>query len=254
MKREDPASRFRDLHRAGDPLVLYNIWDAGGAEALADAGAKAVATGSWSVAAAHGYPDGESIPLDRALWIVERIVQAVDIPVTVDFEGGYAADPAQVTENVRRVIGTGAVGINFEDGIVGGTGLHATQDQARRIEACRTAAAREGVALFVNARTDLFLQAKDRAAHPGLMDEAETRLATYADAGADGVFLPGLDAPDLIERACADATRPVNVMMTGANARVAEIAKLGVARASFGPVPFIKAMQDLAARAAEAAD
>ena len=252
MTPPDAASRFRDLHRAGDPLVLYNVWDAGGAKALAEAGAKAIGTGSWSVAAAHGYPDGETIPLDQALWIVERIVRSVDVPVTVDFEGGYAVDPGQVTENVRRVIGAGAVGINFEDGIVGGTGLHETQDQARRIEACRTAAEREGIVLFVNARTDLFLQAEDRAAHPDLMDEAERRMAAYVSAGADGVFLPGLDAPDLIERACAVAARPANVMMTGANARVADMATLGIARASFGPVPFLKAMDDLVARSAEA--
>jgi 2-methylisocitrate lyase-like PEP mutase family enzyme len=252
MTPNDAAARFRELHLRGDPLVLYNVWDAGGAKALADAGARAIGTGSWSMAAAHGFADGQIMPLERVLWIVERIARSVAVPVTVDFEGGYAIDPPAVEENVRRVIGVGAIGINFEDRVVGQAGLHAVDVQRRRIEACRLAAEREGTSLFVNARTDLFLQAADRAAHPDLMADALARLSLYADAGADGVFAPGLDAPDLIERLCAASSRPVNVMMTGSKVSVADMAALGVSRASFGPAPFLSAISDLAARAAEA--
>ena len=114
------AEQFRALHVKGDPLVLYNIWDAGGAKALAKAGAKAVATGSWSMAAAHGFEDGEDIPLDLVVQLVERIASTVELPLTVDFEGGYAAAPEQVAENVCRIIKEGAIGINFEDRIVQG--------------------------------------------------------------------------------------------------------------------------------------
>jgi len=85
MSQAEKASHFAGLHQKGNPVVLYNIWDAGGAKALADEGAAAVATGSWSIAAAHGYDDGEAMPMDFILNIVERICATVDVPVTVDF-------------------------------------------------------------------------------------------------------------------------------------------------------------------------
>lgn len=104
------AAQFKALQIKGDPLVLYNIWDAGGAKTLAEAGAKASATGSWSMAAAHGFEYGEDIPLDLVVQIVQRIASACVLPLTVDFEGGYAAAPEQVAENVRRIIQAGANG------------------------------------------------------------------------------------------------------------------------------------------------
>ncbi|MDP2026395.1 isocitrate lyase/phosphoenolpyruvate mutase family protein [Sulfuriferula sp.] len=104
MLRSDKYRKFKELHVPGKPLVLYNIWDAGGAKAVAEAGAKAIATSSWSVAAAHGFSDGEEMPLDFVLMIIERIAQSTDLPLTVDFEGGYAEDPLQVAANVGRVI------------------------------------------------------------------------------------------------------------------------------------------------------
>ncbi len=248
MTQTDTARHFADLHVPGTPLVLYNIWDAAGAQTLAKAGAKAVATGSWSVAAAHGYPDGEAIPLDLVLRIVERITASVDIPVTVDFEGAYAEAPEAVGENVRRLIGAGAIGLNFEDRRVGGEGLHAVAAQSARIAAIRAAAEAEGVALFINARTDLFLQQKDAVQHGGLVEDAGARGRAYAEAGASGFFVPGLDTPDLIRAVVEAAPLPVNVMMTGGNRSVAEVAALGVARASYGPVPFMTALKDLGAR------
>ncbi|MCB1624857.1 MAG: isocitrate lyase/phosphoenolpyruvate mutase family protein [Pseudomonadales bacterium] len=175
MSQADKARAFKALHVPENPLVLYNIWDAGGAKAVAKAGAKAVATGSWSVAAAHGFADGEAIPLDFALIIVERIVQSVDVPVTVDFEGGYSEAPEQVAANVLRVMKAGAVGINFEDQIVNGEGLYSIADQAARIAAVRKAADAAGVPLFINARTDVFLKADATAIHADLMGEALTR-------------------------------------------------------------------------------
>ena len=133
MTQAEKADYFKSLHVQGAPLVLYNIWDAGGAKALADVGAAALATGSWSMAAAHGFDDGEAIPLAFVLQIVERIAASVDLPLTVDFEGGYAVDPDRITENVRNVIKAGAIGINFEDQIVQGQGLYQTATQVERI-------------------------------------------------------------------------------------------------------------------------
>ncbi|MEJ6392148.1 isocitrate lyase/phosphoenolpyruvate mutase family protein [Gymnodinialimonas sp. 2305UL16-5] len=234
------AKILKSLHKKGSPLVLYNIWDAGGAQAIADAGAQAVATGSWSVAAAHGYPDGEAIPLDLLLRIVTRIVETVDVPVSVDFEGGYARDPRGVAENVTQLIQAGAIGINFEDRVVAGEGLYPISDQVARIEAIADVARREEVPLFVNARTDLFL-GSDPNAHPGLIPQALEREAAYARAGADGFFVPGLRDPDLIRQITDAASLPVNVMLTKSGDAVAEIAALDVSRVSFGPRPYLDA-------------
>ncbi|HKR23657.1 MAG TPA: isocitrate lyase/phosphoenolpyruvate mutase family protein, partial [Allosphingosinicella sp.] len=122
-----PASKFETfaaLHVPGEPLILYNAWDAGSAKVVAEAGARAIATGSASVAAAHGYDDAEGLPLALALANAERVVAAVELPVTIDFEGGYAVAPEGVAANMAKLAATGAVGCNFEDQIVGGEGLH----------------------------------------------------------------------------------------------------------------------------------
>ncbi|WP_299829923.1 isocitrate lyase/phosphoenolpyruvate mutase family protein [uncultured Roseobacter sp.] len=248
MSQAEKARLFKGLHVAGQPVVLYNIWDAGGAHALDKAGAKAIATGSWSVAAAHGYKDGEAMPLDFALMIVERIAQSTDLPLTVDFEGGYAEDPDQIEKNVSRVIAAGAVGINFEDQIVKGAGLYTIPDQVARIEAARRAADTAGIPLFVNARTDVFLKAGPDGVHADLMDDALARQAAYTAAGADGIFVPGLTDGSLIRTICEEASLPVNVMMRGALKSVEEAAQFGVARVSFGPRPYAAAVEDLTAR------
>ena len=248
MTQAEKARYFKSLHVPGAPVVLYNIWDAGSAKAIAEAGAVALAPGSWSVAAAQGYGDGQAIPLDFALQIIRRIAETVDLPLSVDFEGAYAVDPETVTENVRQVIAAGAIGINFEDQVVNGEGLHPIEVQVARIKAARRAAEQEAVPLFINARTDVFLQA-DAATDPAdLMDEAIARASAFAKAGADGFFVPGLTQPGLIERLCRATSLPLNVMMRGELASVSAVARLGVARASFGPAPYRVAMEDLANR------
>jgi 2-methylisocitrate lyase-like PEP mutase family enzyme len=247
MDRIKHAQTFRSLHVKGEPVVLYNIWDAGGANALVEAGAKAIATGSWSVAAAHGYADGEAIPLDRVVWIIERISATVNAPLSVDFEGGYAVEPAQVAANVRRIIAAGAIGINLEDRVVSGDGLYAVQEQVERIKAVRQVAREDGSDLFINARTDLFL-GSDPSTHPARVAEAIERVAAYEAAGADGFFVPGLMDQALI-RLIVEATRlPVNVMLMGELTSISRIAETGVARVSFGPGPYLTAMSDLKGR------
>ncbi len=235
------AETFAALHKPGEPLILFNAWDPGSARAVAEAGARAIATGSWSVAAAHGLGDGEALPLDLALANAARIVAAVDLPVTIDFEGGYAADPEGVAANIARLSEAGAVGCNLEDQVVGGDGLHAVEAQAERIAAARAAA---GAAFFINARTDLFLQAP-RDAHTLLIDEVMARAGAYAEAGASGFFVPGLAEPDLIARVCAASPLPVNVMKMPGTPTRAALAALGVARISYGPGPYRIAMTAL---------
>ena len=108
---------FADLHQRGNPLILFNIWDAGSAAAVAGVGAAALATGSASVAGAWGFDDGQSMPFDLLLTVVERIVAISDLPLTVDFEAGYADTVEGVAANAARLELTGAKGINLEDGL-----------------------------------------------------------------------------------------------------------------------------------------
>src|SRR5947209_1862960 len=146
---------FAALHVPGDPVILCNIWDVGSAHAVVSAGAKALATGSHPVADANGWPDGQQVPIDFALANAKRIVEAVELPVTVDFEGAYSSDPEEGARNVTRLAETGAVGCNFEDQVVGGEGLHPLALQCSRIAAIRRAV---GDQFHINARTDLFLK------------------------------------------------------------------------------------------------
>lgn len=231
------AQRFANAHRKGDPVVLFNIWDAGSARAVAEAGAEAVATGSWSVAAAHGYSDGEQIPLDFALRIYERIVSAVDLPVTIDFEGGYSEHPDQVASNTGRLIDAGIVGINFEDQVLGRDSLHSIADQQRRISAIRTTARERGIGLFINARTDIFLQSTPDE-HASRIEAALEREAAYREAGASGFFVPGLIDAGLIETMCEKSVLPVNVYMRDGVPPVGTLAQMGAARISYGPAPY----------------
>lgn len=238
MSQTNKAHAFKALHKAGTPLVLYNIWDAGGAKALAGAGARAIATGSWSMAAAHGFEDGQAIPLDFVLQIVERIARTVDLPVSVDFEGGYATAPADVAANVAKLIDAGAIGLNFEDRIVGGEGLHSLEAQFDRIRAIRALADEKQMPLFINARTDLFL-GTDPATHPDALGEAREKQAAYAEAGADGFFVPGLVKAAHVEALTKAALLPINVMMLDGLGSVEDMAHSGAARISFGPGPYI---------------
>ena len=238
MSQADKAQAFADLHRKGDPVVLFNIWDAGSARAVADAGAKALATGSWSVAGAQGYGDGEALPLDMLEMIVKRITATSDLPLSVDFEGAYAAGPSGVGRNIARMIAAGAVGVNFEDQKVGGEGLYPVAKQAERISAARAAAEEAGLPFFINARTDIFLKDRETANHPRLIDEALARAKAYAEAGASGIFMPGLKTPELIKRAAEEVSLPLNILIMPDVPAPQELAELGVARISYGPGPW----------------
>jgi 2-methylisocitrate lyase-like PEP mutase family enzyme len=209
---------------------------------VAEAGAKAIATGSASVAAAHGYADGEALPLALVLANAERIVGAVDLPVTIDFEGGYAVAPEAVAANMARLAATGAVGCNFEDQVVGGEGLHPVALQAERIRAAREAV---GPDFFLNARTDIFLKAPRDTHDEAMVEEALARGRAYAEAGASGLFVPALIDLRLLSRFCETSPLPVNALPLPGGPSAAELAGAGVARISYGPFPYRAAMKPL---------
>jgi 2-methylisocitrate lyase-like PEP mutase family enzyme len=238
---------FRALHVPGNPVVLYNIWDVGSAHAVVKAGAKALATGSHPVADAHGWPDGQQVPIDFALANAKRIADAVEVPLTVDFESAYAVDPGAGAANVARLATTGAVGCNFEDQVIGGEGLHPLKEQARRVQAIRDAV---GDAFFINARTDLYL--KTQTYDSALVDEAIDRGKAFADAGASGFFVPRLSDPKQIERIVREVPLPLNVIAFPGAPDKKIWAMAGVARISHGPFPHRALMAKLTEMAADA--
>jgi 2-methylisocitrate lyase-like PEP mutase family enzyme len=243
MNQTEKARRFAELHVKGAPVVLFNAWDAGSAKSIVAAGAQAIATSSWSVAEAQGYRDGEAIPIELAEQIIARIAATIDVPVSVDFEGGYSEDDGELAANISRLLELGAIGINFEDRVVKGSGLYDIQRQARRLVAIRKAAEQKRVVLFINARTDLFLgQSRDPAQAVG---EALERAKAYAAAGASGFFIPGLANDALIGRICEGVTLPVNVMIMNGVPSNDRLSELGVSRISYGPIPYISAMSTL---------
>ena len=249
MNQDEKARQFAALHAKGAPVLLYNAWDAGSAKFISAAGAKAIATSSSAVAAAQGYGDGERIPIGLVEQIVRRIVNTTDLPVSVDFEGGYSEDTRALADNVSRLFDIGIIGINFEDRVVKGSGLYPIEQQARRIAAIRKAADSKGIGLFINARTDVFFnRASDADESVG---EALTRAKAYADAGASGLFVPGLKDDELIGRACSDAGLPINVMVMDGVPSNKRLAELGVCRISYGPLPYLDAMNVLKNEARE---
>jgi len=236
--QKEKAELFNSLHIKGSPVILFNVWDAGSARTIEQAGAKAIATGSWSVAAAQGFDDGEKIPIDLVFANLERIVSSVSVPVTLDFEGGYATNVAALKENIRNLIAAGGIGLNFEDRIVGGDGLHSIEDQYTRIEAIRDAAETAGVPLFINARSDVFLQTYPAQHNETELQQALERAEAYAKAGASGFFAPGLRDPDLIRKLCDDSPLPVNILFLPDTPPTKTMAELGVARISYGASPY----------------
>lgn len=242
---------FAALHVAGDPLILFNVWDAGSAAAAERAGARAIATGSASVAAAHGVTDAEGLALDLALANAARVAASTPLPVSIDFEGAYAVHPERAASNVARLAATGAVGCNFEDQVVGGDprAMHDVEDQAARIAAIRW---ETGPAFFINARTDIFLIARPDTHDDAMADTAIARGLAYAEAGASGFFVPGLADLRLLERICKAVPLPINFMAFPGAPSAKDVAATGVARISHGPFPHmlaLKAFED-AARAA----
>ena len=238
---------FAALHVPGEPVVLYNVWDVGSALAVVAAGAKALATGSHPVGDAAGFGDGHKVPLDYVFANARRIVDATDLPVSVDFEGAYSVDPDVGAANVKALAETGAVGCNFEDQVVGGEGIHPLDQQARRIAAARRAV---GDAFFINARTDLLIKAK--AIDDAVISEVIERGKAFADAGASGFFVPRIADPRHIERVVRDVPLPLNAIAFPGAPPKADWAAAGIARISHGPFPHKALMAQLtdAARAA----
>jgi 2-methylisocitrate lyase-like PEP mutase family enzyme len=226
----EKAALLSSLHVPGTPLIVTNVWDAVTARIVAGApGVKALATASHAVSFAHGVDDGEGLTVEQALETARIVSSAVELPVSVDFEKGYAADAAGVEANVARLIEAGAAGINIEDSIGAPKAPTFPIDVAtERVAAARRAAVATGVPLVINARVDTL-------AGGGEWDDAIARANSYLGAGADVVFVLGLTTEELVSRALAEIDGKVSVISGPSSVPLKRLADLGVSRVSFGP-------------------
>lgn len=230
--RPNNAATFHALHK--DLLILPNAWDAASARVIQDAGAKAIATSSAAVAWSQGFADGHHFPPARLAIVIEDIARVVSVPITCDAEGGYADDPKQAAENIRALIGAGAVGINLEDG------KQPHELHLKKIEAIRAVAEREGVNLFINARTDVFL--KQLAPPEQAIEETLRRAVAIKNAGASGLFVPGVYTSEDIAAIAKDAGLPLNIMARPGVPSAATLRALGAKRLSAAAGVFHAAM------------
>jgi 2-methylisocitrate lyase-like PEP mutase family enzyme len=237
MSLVDRATTLAALHESSELLVLVNVWDVSSARTIAALpGTRAIATASHSIAEAHGFEDGQHIPLDLMLAAVERIAAAVDLPVTADLEAGYG----DVGTTIRRAIGVGAVGANIEDE------MRPLTEAVAAVRDAVAAGAAEGVPFVLNARTDAYLMAGDRDRAEVLADAIE-RGQAFLEEGATCVFVPGAhDATTIAQLVDGIGVGKVSVLAHRGGASMADLARLGVARVSCGPWGQQRAMAALA--------
>lgn len=231
---KDKAELFHALHRRGEPVVLANAWDVASARVVEEAGAQAVATTSAGVAWSLGAPDGDQLGREQALALVERVARAARVPVTADIEDGFAEKAEGVGETIRGVLAAGAVGVNLEDVVYteAGAVVRTVADQVERIAAARQAAVESDVQLYINARIDTYLRAIGDPAER--LDTTVARAAAFLEAGASGIFVPGVADPATISALVEAIDAPLNVLVGPGAPSVPELAALGVARVSLG--------------------
>ncbi len=231
--QKEKAALFRSLHTGSSILVLPNAWDAASAVIFERVGSAAIATTSSGVAATLGYADGQHIGKDLLIESTARIVRVVDCPVTVDIEAGYGEGIEEVLQTVKAIIEVGAVGINIEDSRTGkDASLVDSEFQVELIQAIRQLGSTMDVPLVINARTDVFLHGRGNPASH--VDEAVRRANAYRQAGADCLFPIGVSDAGIIARLAQAIHGPINILASPATPTIPELAKLGVARISFG--------------------
>lgn len=234
--QEKKAFQFRALHRASQPLVVANAWDAASARIFEEAGFPAIATTSAGIAFSQGYPDGERIPLAHMLESVARICRVVAVPVTADMESGYGNAPEAVERTTTGVIEAGAVGMNLEDGTRNPEKPLADLPlQLEKLKAVKEASKRAGVSIVLNARTDAYLRHAGSAREQ--FGEALRRAELYRDAGADCIFIIGLSDRQIISDFAKRLKCPINILVAAGSPTIKELRDLGVARVSFGSSP-----------------
>ncbi|MGF7080066.1 isocitrate lyase/PEP mutase family protein [Mucilaginibacter sp. UYCu711] len=217
---------FYNLHHATQPLVIANAWNSKSAQLIEKAGFDAVATSSGAIAASMGYPDGEQMPFAEMLYIISRIKAATSLPLSVDFERGYTDDPELLNQHVQQLIDAGAVGINLEDN-------QGEELYLKKLTSVKNYLLKTGQQLFLNARTDVFLQKLDKP-----LETTIKRAGLYKDAGADGLFVTGVQDEEIVRQIVAATTLPVNVVGVAKLSNIQTLADLGVKRISMAGILF----------------
>jgi 2-methylisocitrate lyase-like PEP mutase family enzyme len=229
----DRRELFRALHVSPAVLCLPNAWDALSARLCQELGARAVATSSAALAWSVGYPDGECLPRERLLLAVRDLLRCLSVPLSVDLERGYSNRPEEVAALVLELAELGVSGVNLEDG------TEAPELLASKLDACRAALKHRGHDLFLNARTDVYLRGFTGSREADTL----TRARLYADAGADGLFVPGLCEPAQMRSIARGVPLPLNVWWQPDGGALAVLAELGVRRVSVGPRLAVMALQ-----------
>lgn len=243
MNQQQKAELFRSLHNGDKLLVLPNCWDSISAKVLQGAGARAIATASASISWAQGVSDGEGLSLETMVGVVKLACDAVDIPVTADMERGFGETPDNVEKSIAAVIAVGAVGVNIEDNVVGGS-QREIKDMQERISAARRAGDQAAVNIYINARADGYLLG---LTGQSVFDDTVARGKAWLEAGADCVFVPGVADIEIIANLVTAIGGPVSVIvMDEKTPTLEQLSGAGVTRISTGPRPMQAVMGSLA--------
>lgn len=236
-KQKQRADAFLALHHAPTILILPNVWDVASGKIFELEGFKAIGTTSAGIAATLGYPDGQRMSLIENMEVVRRIINHVNLPVSVDLESGYATSNEGVGKAAQAVLEVGAVGLNFEDGTGDPTSpLFEKTLQQDKIKAIREISLTNGIHLVINARTDVVMLNDD---FPQSLREAIDRGNAYKEAGADCIFVPDIGQLDKksITLLVKEIDAPVNIIAGATTPSITELQEIGVSRVSLGPRP-----------------
>lgn len=222
---------FLQLHHQKELFLLGNAWNVQSARILQQNGCKAIGTSSAAIANMLGYEDGENIPFDELLFVIKRILSAVNIPVSADIESGYSNDANKVVENIERLTDIGVVGINLEDSNKKNGKIELTDAGAfaKKINQIKNSLEKKNVKLFLNARTDAFLLKM-----PNSLEITLQRIKMYESAGADGIFVPFIIDPKEIAAVTSSSLLPLNVLSMPGLSSFTALSALGVKRVSMG--------------------
>jgi 2-methylisocitrate lyase-like PEP mutase family enzyme len=223
---------FNTLHQSANLFVLPNAWDAKSAALFQEKAFPAVATSSAAVAGSLGYADGEGMPFNDYLFVIKRILAAVQIPLSVDMEMGYGTSDEEIYANILQLIDLGVVGINMEDSTIQASArvLKDAGIFAKTIENIKNKLVSKNLDLFINIRCDTFILNVENK-----QQETNRRLKIYGSTGANGIFLPCIAAEEDIAAVVSNTKLPLNVMCIPGLPGFDILNKLGVKRASMGP-------------------
>lgn len=222
---------FSELHKSENPLLIGNVWNVQSATIYQELGYKAIGTSSAAVAHSLGYEDGENMPFADYFFIIKRIMETTNVPVTVDLEAGYGNDTETIFQNIKRLSEIGVVGINIEDSFIlnGNRQIKNKIEFVSKIETLTTLLKQNNIEIFINVRCDAFLLQL-----PDALNEASERIKLYETKSIDGIFLPCITDKNDIQNIISKTSLPINVMCMPNLPDFGELKSLGVKRISMG--------------------